>query len=114
MFELGGGRDQLAFARPRLAGVGDELGLVIKGVEVGRAALHGEEDDAFGAGGEVRGLGLERALVRRGGAGAQAGEGEVAEAGGDALEHVAARQGEGLEVGAIEGAIRCVHGDWMG
>ena len=110
-FELGGGRDQLAFAWPRFAGVGDELGLVIKGVEVRRAALHREEDDAFGAGGEVRRLGQERALVRRRRTGAEAREGEIAEAGGDALEHVAAREGEGLEVGAIEGAVGEVH-DW--
>ena len=43
------------------AGVGDEFGFVVEGVDVGGGSLHAEEDDVFGFGGEVGGLGGERA-----------------------------------------------------
>ena len=71
---------------------------------MGGAALHEEEDDAFGAGGEVRLRIADWGLRIGRGGGALTGEeveqGEVAEAGGAALEQGAAGEGCGWEWGA--------------
>ena len=56
-----------------------ELGFMLEEVELGRAALHEEVDDAFGLGGEV---GLAR--------GEEIGQGVAAEAQGAEREEVAA------------------------
>jgi len=56
--------------------IAHEAGLVIEGVQMRRAALHEEEDDALGASGEMRGLGNQRtgvAQTRAGCSGSSAG-----------------------------------------
>ena len=83
-------------ARPvrGLAVVGRELRLVVERVDVRGRPVHAEEDHALGAGREVRGLRRERRALRvgRGGQRRQAGEGQVAEPRGDALQQVATRE----------------------
>ncbi len=114
--ELEGGADELGTATAGLtglAGIALEQGFVVEGVEVGRAALHAQEDHALGAGSEVGranaegrgGAGLDGGLGR--GAGGETGEGHPAESGGDALEELAAGPGAGLDATA---RVRGIHG----
>ncbi len=70
------------------------VGFVVEGVDVGGAAIHEEEDDGLGLGGEVGLLLL--------GAGEHAGEGEGGEAGG----------GGGEEFAAVGVAAEVLHGFW--
>jgi hypothetical protein len=76
-----------------------EEGLVVEGVDLRGAAVHEQEDDALGAGGEVGGADGEGI---GGGAGLfeaeEAGQGEGAEAGGGGVEEVAAGHGVELRV----------------
>ena len=81
--------------------IGVEFGFVVEEILVGGGALHGEEDDAFGASREVRGFGGEGVFggVGLGGwfgseLGGEALEGEPAEACGEALEGGASGDGE--------------------
>src|SRR5207237_10553712 len=88
--QLGEGR---ARAGHRLAVEVLELRLVVEGVHVGRRPFHAQEDDVLGAGREVRragGQGVVLVLLLRG-PGRGAGEGEVAEARGGALQSGAGR-----------------------
>ena len=109
LLELRDGRHELALVT-RLASVGNQLGLVVEGVEVRRPALHGEEDDALGARREMRLLGCER-LVHHGPR-RERGEGQPAEAAGDGGERGAARP-LGGKLLAREGGGR-IHTDAMG
>ena len=91
--QLGNPRAALAALLERGDGAGVRFGadlrLVFEGVELRRAAAHAEEDDALGAGDELRGA---RHEVGPGGV-RETGEGEVAEAAGGEAKRVAAGEG---------------------
>ena len=99
--EVGGHRTLLPCWRngnasdPSLAGVGDQLWLVVEGFQVRRPALHGEKDHAPGPCGQERRLGEQRALVRRHRLGREAGERQVPEADARAFEQVATAEAGG-------------------
>ena len=62
--------------------------LVVKGIDVRRAAAHAGEDYPLGPGGEMGALGIERVAIGPGSHGAQAGEGQVAETGAHGLQRM--------------------------
>ena len=92
----------------RLAVVGGQLRLVVEGIDVRRPALHAQEDDALRPRREVRLLRRQRdrALLRR--PGREAGEGEVAEAGGGRFQRGATRKATGRDFVIMTAPIRSV------
>ena len=63
LLEFPGRAEQLRAVLSRFASIFDQLGLVVKSVDMGRGPTHGKKDDVFGFGGEVR------VLLSKGGCG---------------------------------------------